>query len=193
MRKKFKHQQELDFYPELETEKSRRYHVYNQILLDNPQIAELALEDLNRGLKNPDTGCEGISAEQVVRILIVKCVKKANSLAKLAKELILGDDYYFPNHSRAVKKLNRKVSNLKGKGAASKRKKMLKSLIGYGRQVKGNTQKLLDNLRAEKPRHFEQKLAKKELVSKLSEFLGWFENVLLQAEERIITWSMPGT
>jgi len=44
----------------------------SRILDRNPIIYEMALQDLTRDVGNPDTGAEGMSAEQVVRAAIIK-------------------------------------------------------------------------------------------------------------------------
>ena len=44
----------------------------SRILDDNPIIYDLVLQDLTRGVKNKNTGAEGMSAEQVVRAAIIK-------------------------------------------------------------------------------------------------------------------------
>lgn len=277
MRKKIKYQKELDFNPPTFVKKSKIYQIFDRILRENPQIADLVYADLTRGLKNPKTGCEGLSAEQVIRILIVKqveqlsyrelpmeisdsitlrrfcefndgevpcyssmcqiikklspqtlklinqnivqyalgkgiengkalrldstavksnihyptdsslivdCVEKATSLANIAASMVFGGEYYFPNRIRAVKRLLYKVNNTKK--AEHKRKKLLKKLIAYGREVKLNTQKLAEVLKEERPKNKAQKLAIEALFGQIEGFIGYFENVLLQAEERII-------
>jgi IS5 family transposase len=44
----------------------------SRILDDNPIIYDLVLQDLTRGVKNRNTGAQGMSAEQVVRAAIIK-------------------------------------------------------------------------------------------------------------------------
>ncbi|MBL7176026.1 MAG: ISNCY family transposase [Desulfobacteraceae bacterium] len=44
----------------------------SQILDNNPIIYEMVLQDLTRGVKNRNTGAEGMTAEQVVRAAIIK-------------------------------------------------------------------------------------------------------------------------
>jgi IS5 family transposase len=44
----------------------------SRILDDNPTISDLVLQDLTRGIKNRNSGAEGMSAEQVVRAAIIK-------------------------------------------------------------------------------------------------------------------------
>ena len=42
------------------------------ILDNNPIITEMVLQDLTQGVKNPTTGAEGMSAEQVLRAAVIK-------------------------------------------------------------------------------------------------------------------------
>lgn len=44
----------------------------SKILDDNPIINEMVLQDLSGGVKNRNTGAEGMSAEQVMRAAIIK-------------------------------------------------------------------------------------------------------------------------
>jgi len=44
----------------------------SQILDDNPTICDMVLQDLTRGVKNRKAGAEGMTAEQVLRVAIIK-------------------------------------------------------------------------------------------------------------------------
>ncbi len=44
----------------------------SQILDDNNNIYDMVLQDLTRGVKNRNTGAEGMTAEQIVRAAIIK-------------------------------------------------------------------------------------------------------------------------
>jgi IS5 family transposase len=45
---------------------------FSQILDDNSNIYDMVLQDLTRGVQNRNTGAEGMTAEQVVRVAILK-------------------------------------------------------------------------------------------------------------------------
>lgn len=50
----------------------RQYQTMNQLLDARPVIEELVLRDLLRGLKEPGQGRGGMSAQQVLRVLLIK-------------------------------------------------------------------------------------------------------------------------
>jgi len=49
--------------------------VISDLIEEHPQIAEMVRRDLERGLKNPQTGRDGLKPEQVLRSLVLMRVK----------------------------------------------------------------------------------------------------------------------
>ena len=70
MRQIVREQQKLIPIPDEHSHASELDEISN-ILDDNPEIYRLVYKDLTAGLKNPQTGREGMTAEQVVRSLII--------------------------------------------------------------------------------------------------------------------------
>jgi transposase, IS5 family len=58
----------------LDPDHAKELAAMSRVLDDNPKIAELVLQDLRVGRRSPEATCgaEGLSAEQVLRILVVK-------------------------------------------------------------------------------------------------------------------------
>lgn len=58
----------------LELEHAEELQAMSRVLDDNPKVAELVLQDLRAARRSPEATCgaEGLSAEQVLRILVVK-------------------------------------------------------------------------------------------------------------------------
>ena len=230
MRKIVNNQLEIQLNPNLDiTKKGKKYEKIDEILDKNPEIYTLVLNDLSSILKNPNTGSEGMSVEQVIRFLLVKqiegysyrqlvdevadstslkifcrigirkkiptfnavqqnikkltpetlkkindiivlfakeigfekgrkiridstavetnihyptdnsliwdCVRVATRLAEYARSELLGEDYYFPNRTRVVKKRHFQIVNTKGKNADKKRNKDYLELLHYGEEV----------------------------------------------------------
>jgi len=66
-------QKQLNLTPEwLPLEHARELAAMDQVLDQNPAIAELIWQDLNAGRVMKSAGAEGISAEQILRALIIK-------------------------------------------------------------------------------------------------------------------------
>jgi IS5 family transposase len=59
----------------LQHEHARELLAISKVLDQVPQVAEQVHADLVRGLRNPDKGRRGMSAEQVLRVLVVKQMK----------------------------------------------------------------------------------------------------------------------
>lgn len=71
MRKKNQKQMPL-LFNSIDHPRAAEWENISRILDDNPTIYDLVLQDLIRGVKNRNTGAEGMSAEQVVRAAIIK-------------------------------------------------------------------------------------------------------------------------
>jgi len=71
MRKKNQKQMPL-LFNSIDHPRAAEWENISRILDDNPTIYDLVLQDLTRGVKNRNTGAEGMSAEQVVRAAIIK-------------------------------------------------------------------------------------------------------------------------
>ena len=71
MRKKNQKQLPL-LISRVEHPRAAEWESISQILDKNPNINEMVLQDLTRGVKNRNTGAEGMSAEQVVRAALIK-------------------------------------------------------------------------------------------------------------------------
>ena len=51
---------------------AKEFDVISEILDENPEIARLVHADLTANVKNKNTGCNGMSADQVLRALVIK-------------------------------------------------------------------------------------------------------------------------
>src|SRR4030042_4624923 len=71
MRKKNREQMTL-MSASVEHPRAVELEFISQILDNNHNIYEMVLQDLTHGVKNRNTGAEGMSAEQVVRAAIIK-------------------------------------------------------------------------------------------------------------------------
>jgi IS5 family transposase len=70
-------QEQLDFTPTwIDHPHARELEVISRILEEESGIAELIEQDLLGGLKNPETGAPGMSADQVLRVLVIKQMRR---------------------------------------------------------------------------------------------------------------------
>ena len=66
-------QEQLDLTPTwIDHPHARELEVISRILEEESGIAKLIEQDLLRGVKNPHTGAQGMSGEQVLRVLVIK-------------------------------------------------------------------------------------------------------------------------
>lgn len=70
-------QEQLDLTPTwIDHPHARELEVISRILAEESGIAGLIEQDLLRGVKNPETGAPGMSAEQVLRVLVIKQMRR---------------------------------------------------------------------------------------------------------------------
>ena len=71
MRKKYQKQMPL-MITGIDHARAMEFKAIGRILDDNPIINEMVLQNLTHDIKHPDTGAQGMTAEQVVRAAIIK-------------------------------------------------------------------------------------------------------------------------
>lgn len=87
MRVPFQAQQSLDFLPPVHsTPRTQRYAAFHRILGADLTILDAVQADLMQGLRNPLTGRKGLTAEQVLRFMVVKQVENL-SYRELAEQV----------------------------------------------------------------------------------------------------------
>ncbi len=184
----------------------------SDFLDDHNELVELVRLDLERGLKKPETGRQGLTPEQVLRSLILMRVKNwdyrelrerindgytlrkftaftVRVLTRLIgrlRELVPRDVPRFSSRKRAARKRMQKLQRMTASERASQQVRTYKQLLAITEEVLANARRTLEATARSRGKTATDTLTIEELRKDLTDYCPLGDRVVDQARRRVL-------
>src|SRR5437016_5451131 len=164
----------------------------SDFLDDHKEMIEAVRRDLQRGLKNPGTGRNGLAPQQVLRshptdntLLwdVVRVVTRLiGRLAEAVQQRIRG----FRKRTRAARRRMQEIQRLTPKQQYERQTKKYRELIGVTEEVVDSAQRVVAQTRKARGKNLVADLAIGELRKEIDHYCELGERVIDQARRRVL-------